>query len=407
MFSFTLQHHDSKTLARAGSFETPHGNLLTPALAIVATEGEVRCVPKELFPYLPAQYFIVNTFHLLTKKLINAIETQKGIHGSTDGQEKVFASDSGGFQVFSLGFGVTHGVGKVAQIFPREGEEVKEHAMQGDEENIVNINDDGVTFPYDDQQITLTPERSINLQHNIGADIIFAFDECTSPLNSKEYTAKALDRTEAWLERCISAHASHQEQQALFAIVQGGAYRDLRERAVRAVAQYNVPGFGIGGSLGKDKQDMDNILKWVIPELPEEKPRHLLGIGQVRDLFMGVERGVDLFDCVIPTREARHKALYTNQGKVQVKHRKTSTEPLLNSLTIQGKPPTIHAPIADILSQTTWEELFSLFQAKDPQALLCATIHNICFFTHIMAMMRQAIAEGTLPALKQQILKYY
>lgn len=242
-------------------------------------------------------------------------------------KDKIIATDSGGFQVFSLGFGKSHGVGKIAGIFPEEKtninntQDIKNDHY--DKYNPLKITDDGVTFVYDNKEIILTPEISMNIQHRIGADIIFAFDECTSPLNSKKYTEEALDRTHYWINRCISYHnnskttknnllprrdlqnnhnnisiqsSSHlknnilpfsttQKQQALFGIIQGGAYSDLRKKSTRYFAQLDVPGYGIGGSLGKTKEEMYQILNWVIPYLPENKPRHLLGIGHIKDIF--------------------------------------------------------------------------------------------------------------------------
>lgn len=395
MFEFTIKHKLNGTQARTGIFKTPHGELHTPELAIVATEGEVKSVPAETTSKLPIKYSIVNTFHIFTKQILSKIEAVSGIHPFSK-LPGVISSDSGGFQVFSLGFGKAHGVGKVAKIFPGEGEK-QDIKRNQDSENPITINDEGVTFTFNDQTVTLTPEISMDIQHKIGADIIFAFDECTSPLNSKEYTREALlKRTHKWIERCVIAHEPFKETQALFAIVQGGAYQDLREMSAKHMAIQDVPGYGIGGSLGSTKEDMYNILSWTIPLLPENKPKHLLGIGQVRDIFESVERGIDLFDCVIPTREARHKVLYTHQGKKTV--RKTTAQPVV----IDG-----HCHCQACREGVTWEQLADLFSKKDGRAYFYATVHNIQFFTDLMAKIRIAIEADTFAELKADYYNYY
>ena len=202
--------------------------------------------------------------------------------------------------------------------------------------------------------------------------------------------------THRWLDRCITAHAPFKEKQALFGILQGGAYRDLREKAAKELATRDVPGYGVGGSLGKTKEDMHQILEWTLPLLPDNKPRHLLGIGNVRDVFEGVQRGIDLFDCVIPTREARHRVLYTKQGRKQVRLSKVNDE------IIDSRPgsPTGKDGV-------TWMQLALWFQAHDPRAMRYATLHNIFFFTEMMKEIRESITEGTFEDLKKEYLTYY
>lgn len=389
MFEFKILHRQKKTLARTGEFYTPHGILKTPELAIVATNGEIKGVPELLLPSTPIQYIIVNTFHIYTKHILEKIEEKGGIHNYS-GYKKIAASDSGGFQVFSLGFGKSHGVGKIGGMFP--GKDVKE----SDQENPLIITDDGVTFRFNDQPIVLNPEISMDIQHRIGADIMFAFDECTSPLNTKVYHANSLKRTHDWLLRSIAAHKDHTDKQALFAIVQGAYYEDLRYEASNFLAKQDVPGFGIGGTLGKTKADMLRVLEWSIPYLPEEKPKHLLGIGQVWDIFEGVERGVDLFDCVIPTREARHKVVYTKKGKINIRKMKSVEEIIEPDCQCDGCKKGI-----------TYAELARLFSIRDPKAFFYATIHNIYFFTNLMKEIREAIAENRFFELKQQYYQYY
>lgn len=399
MFSFSIQSKLKNTLARVGTFESNFYSLQTPELAIVATEGEFKAIPKEYWKDLPCKYVIVNTFHISTKKprgsedtatILELVNKNGGIHHYMGLKDRTIASDSGGFQVFSLGFGKAHQVGKIGGMFP--GSDVNHH----DKDNPVVIDDVGVTFEFDGRKIHLNPEISMDIQHKIGADIMFAFDECTSPLNSKEYTAEALQRTYAWLDRCIAAHKGHENKQALFAIVQGGAYEDLRKEAAKIIGSKDVPGFGIGGSLGKTKEDMYQILEWVMPLLPEEKPRHLLGIGSVRDIFEGVERGVDLFDCVIPTREARHRVLYTTKGRISLRKMKSSNEVF-----------DVNCNCFACRDNITYEKLWQLFVKRDPQATFYASVHNIWFFSRLMEQIRESIQNNTFYELKKYYLTNY
>lgn len=399
MFSFSIESKLKNTRARVGTFQTNFHNLETPELAIVATEGEFKAIPPEFWKELPCKYVIVNTFHISIKKprgaegeelILERVKKSEGIHAYMGLKDRTIASDSGGFQVFSLGFGKAHQVGKIGGMFP--GAEVQHH----DKNNPVVIDDEGVTFEFDSRKIHLNPEKSMDIQHKINADIMFAFDECTSPLNSKEYTAEALQRTYAWLDRCIEAHKGYEDKQALFAIVQGGAYEDLRKEAAKIIGSKDVPGFGIGGSLGKTKEDMYEILKWIMPLLPEEKPRHLLGIGSVKDIFEGVERGIDLFDCVIPTREARHRMLYTTKGRFQLRKLKTVTE-VLDS----------HCLCFACRDKVTCEQLWKLFIARDPRATFYASSHNIWFFSDLMSRIRESIQKNTFFQLKEACFTNY
>lgn len=389
MFEFSISARDKSSSARKGVFVTPHGHLETPELAIVATDGVVKSLTPDDIPHTPIQYAIANTFHMYVKQIVDNVVKAGGLHSYMN-YNRVIATDSGGFQVFSLGFGKAHNVNKLGNIFTGE------KGTEGDENNPLTITEDDVTFTFDGKPVRLNPEISIDIQHKLGADIMFAFDECTSSLNTKEYTKTALERTHRWLDRCIEAHTPFKEKQALFAIVQGGYYKDLRTLSGKFLAQKDVPGYGIGGSLGKTKQHMHDILEWTLPLLPDNKPRHLLGIGNVRDIFEGVQRGIDLFDCVIPTREARHRILYTPTGRVQVRISK-ATDDIID--TRPGSPT--------LLDKITWRQLSLWFQMHDPRAYKYATLHNIFFFTELMREIREAIASGTFMELKKQYLAYY
>ena len=391
MFHFDITSRLDNSRGRSGIFHTPHRDLQTPELAIVATEGEIRSVPQEFWNDLPNQYFIVNTYHTYTKKLVERIHTKGGVHGYMGLENRTFATDSGGFQVFSLGFGQKHNIGKLAHEFAHN----TQHSE--DDESPLSITEEGVSFEFDGEEVRLTPESSMDIQHKLGADIMFAFDECTSPLNSEEYTRQSMERTHRWLKRCIMAHHDHQQKQALFGIVQGGEYRALREESARVVGAMDVPGFGLGGSLGKFKEDVHAILDWIIPILPDEKPRHFLGIGQVRDIFERVERGVDLFDCVIPTREARHRMLYTKHGRVSIRKLKNLDE----------IPDSNCGCYACKHDHVTYPQLWNLFLDRDPRAAMYATIHNVWFYAQLTKSIRESIESNTFVNLKEEYYKYY
>lgn len=399
MFDFTITKREKHTKARTGVFETPHGNLQTPEFALVATKAAFKSITHDDIAGTPIKYSIANTFHIYVRDILKDIEAAGGIHKYMK-YSNVMATDSGGFQIFSLGFGKAHSVNKLGvsgqvagAIFPGENRE------ESDTDNPLEITEDGATFIFDDKKITLTPESSMDIQHRIGADIIFAFDECTSSLNTKEYTKNSLERTHRWLDRCITAHAPFADKQALFGIVQGGAYKDLREYSAKHLAKLDVPGYGIGGSLGKTKEDMHNILEWTLPLLPDNRPRHLLGIGNIRDIFEGVERGIDLFDCVIPTREARHRMLYTTNGKrvVRFERIKEYKDEIVDS---RPGSPTLENNI-------TWQMLAEWFQVHDTRSIKYATLHNIFFFTELMKDIRKSIEDDTFPELKEQYLNCY
>lgn len=391
MFEFKILKRDKKTLARTGSFSTNHGILLTPNLAFVATHGQIKLLDKDEFNNSGAELMIVNTYHLWIDKKIDEIRKSNGIHNYS-GFKGIIMSDSGGYQVFSLGFRQIHKVGKLGKMFPGETHK------NIDEKNIIKIGPKGVSFDLNGKDKFLGPKLSIKVQEKIGADIIFAFDECTSPLNSKNYTNKSLQRTHNWAKICKNIHRN--DNQTLFGIIQGGAYKDLRMSSSKFIKKLNFAGYGIGGSLGKTKNDMKNILNWIIPELDENKPRHLLGIGQVSDIFNSIEQGIDIFDCVIPTREARHGVIYTNKGKFQIKKIKTETRIIENNcgcLSCKNKIKT--------------NTIYKMFKSEDLEEKLLAgkylTLHNIYFFSSLMKKVREAIKENKFQKLKKEYFEFY
>jgi len=378
---------------RSGVIKTSKSQIQTPELAIVATDAQLRSLPNEALEALPSSYFIVNTYHTYTKKIISPIEKAGGIHAYMQIPDRLIATDSGGFQVFSLGFGQKHNIGKIVR------EEIPASAGMTDGEDADNplfITEDGVRFQFDGNDLELNPEISMDLQHKIGADIMMAFDECTSPLNSYDYTKNSMERTHRWLDRSIDAHRGHEENQALFGIVQGGEYQDLREESARVVGSKDVPGFGIGGSFGDFQEALGTTVGWVTNHLPPEKPRHLLGIGKIRDIFSAVEQGVDLFDCVIPTREARHRMLYTKKGRLYLRKLKHLEEPIDSGCKCQC-----------CLEKITTKQLWQWFLVRDLRASTYTTLHNIQFYADLMREIRESIEMGRFNELRDEYYKYY
>lgn len=318
---FKIEKKLDRTLGRAGEIQTPHGVIHTPAFVTVGTKGTVKALSPEQVKDLGAEVVLANTYHLYLQPQDYRIREAGGLHKFMNWSGPTM-TDSGGFQVFSLGAAYGKNISKITKTQNSElliPETAEEAAMK-----IATIDHDGVTFKsiIDGSLHYFTPERSIEIQHNIGADIIFAFDECTSPNEPLRYQQEALDRTHRWAKKSLDFHKSKEnsEKQALFGIVQGGRFEELRKESAKVLSEMDFDGYGIGGSFAKE--DMATAVKWVNEILPEEKPRHLLGIGEPEDLFMAVENGCDLFDCVAPTRIARNGQVYTKNGKINLENTK-------------------------------------------------------------------------------------
>jgi queuine tRNA-ribosyltransferase len=298
-FRFKIEGIDGR--ARAGTFTTPHGEIRTPVFAPVGTQGTVKGITPNQLHDLQAEMILANTYHLYLRPGDELIASQGGLHKFMS-WDKPILTDSGGFQVFSLG-------------------------------EINQISDDGVTFKshIDGSSHHLTPEKSIQIQQNLGADIIMCFDECPNPYD-RIYNQKALARTHQWAERCLEEH--QRSDQALFGIVQGGTFEDLRIKSARFISSLDFPGNAIGGlSVGEKKHEMLEILDIVPEHLPENKPRYLMGVGTPYDLVQSVARGIDLFDCVHPTRLARHKTAMTWYGRINISNQvyKNDGRPLVEN----------------------------------------------------------------------------
>ncbi len=367
MFNFKIIAKDKK--ARTGVFQTAHGKLKTPNLAIVATHGKIKALNKNEERRANPDLIIANTFHLFVNEKIKEIKRVGGIHKWGKFKNPVM-TDSGGFQVFSLGWGAVHGVGKIGNGFTS----IKNKS------NPVLISEKSAIFTYDNKKFKLTPESSIKIQKDIGADIIFAFDECTSPFHSRAYTEKAMRRTHRWAERSLEEFNRRPSgtSQSLFGIIQGGIYEELRKKSSKFIGNLDFGGFGIGGSFGE--KQMKKVLKWALIGLSDEKPRHLLGIGKINDIFIAVKEGIDLFDCVIPTREARHGILYTKEGKISVNKGLVSKDPEIKRICIT-------------------------FKKDKEKGQKLATLHNIIFFKNLFREIREGIKNKKLAEVEK--LYYY
>ncbi len=395
-------------LARAGIIHTPHGDIETPAFITVGTKATVKSLtPEQVSEYVGAQAVLANTYHLYLQPGDEIVAKHGGFGAMMNikKDEKVMPTftDSGGFQVFSLGQAMGHGVSKIAtssEISKRETEEIVKEQTH---EKLAKIDDEGVTFKsvHDGSEHRFTPERSMQIQHNLGADIFFAFDECTSPLAPIEYQRKAIDRTHAWAKRSLDEHkrlgvsGATGEMQALFGVVQGGAYEDLRKESATVLGAMDFDGYGIGGSF--TKEDMGTAVRWVNEILPEGKPRHLLGIGEPLDILLGIENGIDTFDCVAPTRIARNGAIYTKDGRVNVTN--ASYREDMSPVSLDENWYT-HA--------YTKSYLHHLFKSDEMLAATLASIHNLKFLTTLCEDARKHLIAGTFQSFKDEfIARYY
>ena len=385
---------------RTGTVKTRHGKFKTPVFIPVATLAAVRALDNRDLEEMGAEVVLANTYHLLLRPGDKLIKKLGGLHSFMN-LNKPIVTDSGGFQAFSLGYGMEHGVGKIANNIFLEGLKTQKIEKR---EKWAYVDDEGVTFKnhIDGSLIRLTPKKSMEIQSNLGSDIIFALDECTSPLSDKSYTAKALERTHKWAEECLKYY---DRKQALFGVIQGGEYRDLRIKSAKFIATKDFAGFGIGGSLGKSKQDMLKILEWVVPLLPEEKPRHLLGIGAVEDLFNCVERGIDMFDCVAPTRWARRGHLYVSPsegGNVENKFRIH----IKNSRFRDDRSPIDKECDCYVCQNYSRAYLRHLYVSNELTYFRLASYHNVYFILSLMRKIREAIEKGTFFELKKTWLGY-
>lgn len=365
-FSFAVEHREPTGSARTGRIVTPHGEIETPVFMPVGTKATVKAMTPEEVEQIGAQIVLANTFHLYLRPGDEIVRDLGGLHKFSH-WERPILTDSGGYQVFSLS-------------------------------KLNKITEEGVDFrsPLDGSAHFLTPEKSIAIQENLGADIIMCFDECAPYPATYQYAKDSAEMTARWAERCKRAHG--RDDQALFGIVQGGMYDDLREWSAKTTVDIGFPGYSIGGlSVGEPKEEMLRALKVMDAMLPREKPRYLMGVGTPGDFFTGIENGVDMFDCVLPTRTARNGRVYTAEGTVNLRNALHAADP---------------RPISDSCDCYACRNysrgyLRHLFMANEILAFRLATWHNLAYFINLMRGIRDAIRNDRLADYKAVALAAY
>jgi queuine tRNA-ribosyltransferase len=401
-FSFKVEKNLTGSLGRTGEITTPHGVIKTPAFIPVGTKATLKSVLPESIKDFGAQAVLANAYHLYLQPGSDLIDEAGGVGKFMNWAGPTF-TDSGGFQVLSLGVGFKKVIAMDEKTFQADD------VIADKKERLAHVDDDGVTFKshLDGSLHRFTPEVSMQVQHQLGADIIFAFDECTTLHNTRKYQEKALERTRLWAKRCLTEHdrltqaRGNKPYQALFGVLQGAQYEDLRRKAAQDLGSMSedgisFDGFGIGGAL--DKQTLGQILRWVNEELPEKKPRHFLGIGEPDDLFVGVENGADTFDCVAPSRQARTGSVFTKDGRLNISNapHKREFKPIEDDCTCYT------------CKNYTRAYLCHLFRSKEMLASTLATIHNQHFIVGLVDQMRSSINDGNFFEFKAEFMgRYY
>lgn len=396
VFSFSIQSRlGNKSLARTGKIITPHGVIETPAFAVVGTKATVKAMTPEQVRDVRAQAVLANAYHLYLQPGYKIVEEAGGFGKFMNWDGPTF-TDSGGFQVLSLGAGFK-------KVLAMDEHVAKGEAIAKKAERKAFVDDDGVTFKshLDGSSHRFTPELSIQVQHALGADIMFAFDELTSLLDPYEYQVESLARTHAWAERCIAELRRLRQipperpYQALFGVIQGAQYEDLRRQAGKFMGGLEFDGYGIGGAIEKDK--IGDIIRWVNEELPEDKPKHMLGISEPADIFAAIENGIDTFDCVSPTRVGRNGAAYTYEGRVNIvasRYRRDFT-------------PIMKECACYTCQNYSCAYLHHLLHAKELLANTLMSIHNEHFIIKLVDDIRHSINDGRFFGLKRAWLARY
>lgn len=391
---FEIHDRLEGALARTGTITTPHGSIQTPAFIPVGTKATLKALTPEQLKATGAQAMLVNAYHLYLRPGHELIDRAGGLHEFMHWDGPTF-SDSGGFQVMSLGVGFK-------KVVDMEGEEDKKALKKKD--TLAWIDNDGVRFKshLDGSMHRFTPELSMQIQHGIGADITFAFDELTTLFHDYDYQVESLDqRTHPWAVRSLTEHKrlnaerSHRPPQALFGVVQGADHEDLRRKCSQFLGSMDFDGFGLGGALRKS--NIGNNVRWMCEELPEDKPRHMLGISEPDDIFDCIENGADTFDCVSPARVGRNGALYTNHGRVNITRAQFK----------EDFTPFDSACDCYTCQNFTSAYLHHLFKADELLANTLATIHNERFIVRLVDNIRASITDGTFYDFKKEFLAGY
>lgn len=364
---YTLEVKDGN--ARAGVIETPHGKIETPVFMPVGTQATVKAMTKEELEEINSQIILGNTYHLYLNPGDDLVDDFGGLHKFMRWDRPIL-TDSGGFQVFSLG-------------------------------SLRRIKEEGVHFRshLDGSKHFLSPEKSISIQNNLGSDIMMVLDECPPGMSSREYLIPSIERTTRWAKRCIDAN-KNKDRQGLFAIVQGGIYEDLRDKSFEELSRYDedFAGYALGGlAVGEPREDMYRILEYITPKLPENKPRYLMGVGEPLDMLEAVESGIDMMDCVQPTRIGRHGTVFTKYGRLVIK----------NKVYELDDRPLDEGCDCYACRNYTRGYIRHLFKAKEILGQRLATYHNLHFLIKLMNDSREAIKEGRFKEFKDEFIKNY
>lgn len=400
---FSVRTRLDKSLGRTGTIRTPHGDIHTPAFIPVGTKATVKTLTPETVREIGAQAVLANAYHLYLQPGADIVDQAGGLSRFMNWPGPTF-TDSGGFQVLSMGAGFKKVLAmEVGQARP---EDIRAHQR----ERLAHVDDDGVMFKshLDGSKHRFTPEVSMRIQHQLGADIIFAFDELTTLIDTREYQEESVERTRAWAQRCLDEHErltierTHRPYQALFGVVQGAQYEDLRRKAARGLTELRsfegrpFDGYGIGGAL--EKHQLGTIVRWVNEELPDDSAKHMLGISEPDDLFVAIENGADTFDCVSPSRVARNGAIYLPTGRVNMDKARYKRD--FNPIDETCDCYTCH--------HYTRAYLHHLYKSKEMLGYTLATIHNERFIIRLVDKIRQSIDGGYFQELRDEVLgKYY
>ena len=373
-FRFELLYKSTKSRARVGRIHTPHGIIDTPGFVPVGTNGCLKGLTAEQTASLNIQLLFCNTYHLMVQPGAEVVEKAGGIHPFMQRNAPII-TDSGGFQVFSLAYG-------------GYTEELKSKGAKQQRNGVAKITEDGVTFRSyrDGSKLLLTPESSIAAQKKIGADIIVSFDELPPYHTDSRRLKKSLDRTHRWEKRSLDAHQANRQGQALYAVVHGGVDLEMRSLSAQFLGQMSFDGYGIGGSVGKDRLEMKTMIAHTVPQLPEDKPVHLLGIGDIPSIELGVPLGIDTFDSSHPTKCARHGLLFSAEGSVRI----------VRSVYATDFTPVEGGCACYTCCTYSRAYLHHLFKAHELTYYTLASIHNIAFMMRLMATYRAAILDGKI-----------
>lgn len=365
-FNFDLLKKDSNSDARLGKLQTPHGEINTPIFMPVGTQATVKAMTPEELKEIRTEIILGNTYHLYLRPGHELIKNAGGLHKFMN-WDKPILTDSGGFQVFSLA-------------------------------DLREVKEEGVYFQshIDGSRQFISPEKSIEIQNALGSDIAMAFDECPPEPSNYKYVKTSLQRTVRWAERCKTA--MNNDNQSLFGIIQGGIYKDLREESVKKMIEIGFPGYAIGGlSVGEAKQDMLDTLEFTVPLMPADKPRYLMGVGTPVDLIEGVKRGIDMFDCVMPTRIARHGSIYTSRGRITIRNATYKED--------------FSAPDPDcdcyVCQNYTRAYIRHLLKRKEILGVRLTTYHNLYFFINLMNKIKKAVDAGNFLSFREKFYQNY